>query len=142
MLYFKDDVEKKVFAYTPEDIKIAEIILKGDKNEILLLKNSIPDRIAVYKNIAENLKNLVLVEQEDLQSLLESYRTAEDVRSERDFLLKSLDAIVGNPLRWENKSVAEKEAIKTYRQSLLDIPQQEFFPSKVIWPSLPEGVLV
>ena len=30
------------------------------------------------------------------------------------------------------------EAVKTYRQALRDVPQQERFPSAITWPQMPE----
>jgi hypothetical protein len=57
-------------------------------------------------------------------------------RSHRDTLLKDLDVLVSNPLRWNTYSAAQKSAISAYRQLLLDVPQQSGFPNTVDWPIL------
>lgn len=58
------------------------------------------------------------------------------VRASRDNLLSAyVDNI--NPIRWENMSENEKNSWRTYRQELLDIPQQPGFPYNIIWPQKP-----
>ena len=60
------------------------------------------------------------------------------LREERDFLLFSfVDPIVSNPLRWASFSDAKKAEWTTYRQALLDLPDQSEFPSSVTWPTTP-----
>lgn len=59
-----------------------------------------------------------------------------EVRKERDSLLTQMDRVVSNPLRWEGLTQNEKDAYATYRQALLDVPQQEGFPFNVEWPIL------
>ena len=47
-----------------------------------------------------------------------------------------------NPIRWGTLSEAEKDKWTKYRQELLDIPQQEGFPFKVVWPRLWDDEMV
>lgn len=59
------------------------------------------------------------------------------VRNERDFRLRNdVDSL--NPIRWGMLSEEQKTAWGTYRQDLLDIPQQTGFPWKITWPTKPE----
>jgi len=63
---------------------------------------------------------------------------AERMRGQRNQLLAQLDAMTGNPLRWAEFEDAQKTALATYRQALLDVPQQAGFPDDIQWPVLPE----
>jgi len=66
--------------------------------------------------------------------------TAEEkARWKRDGLLRELDAIVSNPLRWAEFDEPTKQALADYRQALLDVPQQEGFPDDIDWPVNPLG---
>jgi hypothetical protein len=58
------------------------------------------------------------------------------IRSNRDAMLKELDVLVSNPLRWSSYTTAQKNDISAYRQLLLDVPQQSGFPNTVDWPIL------
>jgi len=62
----------------------------------------------------------------------------EQARWKRDGLLYELDAIVSNPLRWNEFDDETKQAYADYRQALLDVPQQPGFPEDVEWPELPQ----
>jgi hypothetical protein len=65
---------------------------------------------------------------------------ATEVRAERDSLLASkVDRVVSNPLRWASMSAETQAAWSTYRQALLDIPQQAGFPRTVSWPVAPSA---
>lgn len=60
---------------------------------------------------------------------------AKQARARRDNLLKTeVDAM--NPMRWEALTEEQKEAWRAYRQALLDVPQQEGFPTSIIWPEV------
>ena len=61
--------------------------------------------------------------------------TASDVREERDDRLTEVDAIAGNALRWAALTTGEQALWATYRQALLDVPQQAGFPDNIIWPT-------
>jgi hypothetical protein len=58
-------------------------------------------------------------------------------RSHRDEMLKELDALVSNPLRWDSFSEETKQALSVYRQALLDLPEQSGFPENINWPVPP-----
>jgi hypothetical protein len=63
---------------------------------------------------------------------------AEDARFFRnELLVREVDPIVTNPLRWGAMTAGEQRMWTDYRQSLLDIPQQPGFPSSISWPSKP-----
>ena len=61
------------------------------------------------------------------------------VRDLRNSKLFEIDMIATNPIRWASLSDAVKNEYANYRKSLLDVPQQEGFPSNVIWPTPPQG---
>lgn len=64
--------------------------------------------------------------------------TAEEVRAIRNTLLELVvDKTPGSAIRWSLMTNEEQEAWVLYRQALLDIPEQEGFPSNVIWPTTP-----
>ena len=58
--------------------------------------------------------------------------TAEQVRRERDSLLKNSDFRMITDAPWDTTAWA------TYRQALRDITTQEGFPTDVVWPTEPE----
>ena len=59
-----------------------------------------------------------------------------EMRNARNVMLRNtVDNI--NPMRWDEFTDTEKLAWKEYRQTLLDMPQQEGFPWVVTWPTLP-----
>lgn len=66
--------------------------------------------------------------------------TAEEVRLQRDGLLKDLDKVVSNPLRYGSYSSEQMLELITYRQDLLDITKQVGFPTKVKWPDKPSFI--
>lgn len=63
-------------------------------------------------------------------------RLASMVRSHRDRLLSDIDKVVTNPVRYDALTEQELADLKTYRQALLDVTQQDGFPENVEWPSL------
>lgn len=64
--------------------------------------------------------------------------TAEEVRADRDGRLLEVDAVAGNALRWAALDADTQAAWSTYRQALLDVPQQSGFPHDITWPTKPE----
>lgn len=72
--------------------------------------------------------------QEELDAAL-----AAEVRADRDDRLAEVDAVAGNALRWAALDAETQTAWATYRQALLDVPQQDGFPNTVTWPTEPEG---
>lgn len=64
---------------------------------------------------------------------------AAHVRNERNLKLAvHVDPIAGNALRWSDLTSDQQQALRDYRQKLLDVPQQAGFPHNVTWPSKPE----
>ena len=64
---------------------------------------------------------------------------AAGVRSKRDGILATVvDPIVSNALRWADLTSAKQAEWSTYRQALLDFPQQAGFPNSIKWPTKPE----
>ncbi len=64
---------------------------------------------------------------------IETDRLTREVRAKRDNLLKeTVDSV--NPMRWEALTELQKDAWRAYRQALLDVPQQEGFPTNIVWP--------
>ena len=57
-------------------------------------------------------------------------RKGEDVRRERDLLLKETDWMAST-------DVTLSDAWRTYRQALRDVPAQSGFPNDVTWPTKP-----
>jgi hypothetical protein len=65
--------------------------------------------------------------------------TAEEARAIRDDILKEeVDPIVSNPLRWNSLSDTQQSELVAYREELLNVPQQEGFPTIIEWPVKPE----
>jgi hypothetical protein len=62
---------------------------------------------------------------------------AAEVRADRDGRLTEVDAVAGNALRWAALDANTQAAWATYRQALLDVPQQDGFPNTVTWPTKP-----
>jgi hypothetical protein len=63
---------------------------------------------------------------------------AASVRADRDTRLEEVDAIAGNALRWADLSSTQQAEWSTYRQALLDVPQQSGFPHDITWPTKPQ----
>lgn len=85
--------------------------------------------------IGDNYEPYIAPTQEELDN-----EAAQDVRNQRDFILqKTVDAIVGNPLRWGDLTEEQQNAWKAYRTALLNISDQPGFPHNVTWPTSPES---
>jgi hypothetical protein len=65
---------------------------------------------------------------------------SENARAQRNALLDEVDSIVSNPLRWASFSTEQQATWANYRQTLLDVPQQNSFPNTIIWPIKPNTV--
>ena len=61
--------------------------------------------------------------------------TADEIRARRDRLMAATDWAVLPDSPLDAQSL---EAVKTYRQALRDVPQQEHFPGAITWPRMPE----
>ena len=77
--------------------------------------------------------NLVL-----LNDISEITQPVVPVRDVRDALLLEVDSYTAPPLRWASLTADKQDEWATYRQALLDIPQQGSFPHDIIWPTKPE----
>lgn len=62
--------------------------------------------------------------------------TGDDIRNERAKLLKKIDLV--GAVYWASVSSSKQAEWIKYRKDLLDIPEQEGFPTAVIWPKKPE----
>ena len=65
--------------------------------------------------------------------------TAAEVRADRNGRLVEVDAVAGNALRWAALDADTQAAWATYRQALLDVPQQTDFPNDITWPQEPSA---
>jgi hypothetical protein len=64
--------------------------------------------------------------------------SAKSIRRQRDSLLSTqVDPFVCNPLRWDGLTALEQTEVTAYRNNLLNITEQETFPTSVEWPSVP-----
>ena len=85
----------------------------------------ITDLYAKLKKVASPLSQ----EEKDAKKAIE-------VRSIRDQkLVNDVDPLATNPLRWDELSTEVQKKIKTYRNALLDVPQQVGFPNSVTFPT-------
>lgn len=57
-------------------------------------------------------------------------------RQKRDFLLYQSDVYV-LPDRWAQLLEEAKTSWSAYRQALRDVPEQQGFPSEIVWPVIP-----
>ena len=65
-------------------------------------------------------------------------QAAKKVKSERlRRLVREVDPVVTNPLRWNSLSPEKQAEWSAYRQALLDITKQGGFPHQVVWPTKP-----
>lgn len=62
---------------------------------------------------------------------------AGQARQTRDAILRNLDFLVMNPLRWASFSTEDQNDLARYRRELLDVPQQVGFPADINWPIPP-----
>lgn len=57
------------------------------------------------------------------------------VRAKRDALIAATDYLMASDYPLDDDKKAE---LTTYRQALRDVPEQEGFPTNVVWPEKPE----
>ena len=88
------------------------------------------DDLLAAMNAAGDVTEYVAPTQAELDVI-----SAVSVRSARDSKLSDTDVAVSNPLRWAAMSPQKQAEWSTYRQLLLDVPQQSGFPSTVVWPT-------
>lgn len=91
----------------------------------------------IPKNVANRFYNIFLEEQAKGEAELVPYippvPTWEQIRSERDWLLKETDWAVLP----DASPKPSKQAWLNYRQALRDVPQNFATPQDVVWPQKP-----
>ena len=81
------------------------------------------------------IRSLTLDEYQ-LEQRKENDTKAMQVRERRDWLLRTeVDSF--NPMRWESLTTEQQDAMRGYRQALLDVTAQAGFPWNVTWPVAP-----
>lgn len=65
---------------------------------------------------------------------------AEYSRRVRDSLLSEIDQIATNPMRWNELSSIDQNAVAQYRNDLKNVPQQATFPKSINWPQAPAAI--
>jgi len=113
------EIEHEVHGWLPYTLDPADTDTTVDNDALLA---AIGDDVAAY----------VPPTQDELDAAL-----AAEIRADRNGRLTEVDAIAGNALRWAALSAATQAAWATYRQALLDVPQQAGFPHTVTWPVAP-----
>lgn len=112
------------------------------RNEVLRawLRKFVADAPKLWKekqinDKAGNLQAITIeaIPQPTAEELLE--QKAQSVRAQRDALLNKTDYLVQPDYPITAKQLA---AVKTYRQALRDVPEQDGFPENVIWPEMPD----
>lgn len=88
------------------------------------------DNAAILALVGSDFGAYVAPTQAELDASL-----ATQVRDQRDHLLNTVDVVVSNPLRWATLSAGKKSEWTSFRQLLLDVPQQEGFPHLFTWPT-------
>lgn len=99
--------------YNPETHKIEEVELKDCERDY--------DNKIIIRSY--NVVPLSVVEMANIQKI------------KRDELLRQTDHLV-YPDVWEDLTQERKTALKTYRQLLRDVPQQDGFPASIEWPDI------
>jgi len=75
--------------------------------------------------------------EEEISKGLEERKKGE--REGRDrILVKEVDPMVSNSLRWADLTDVKRAAWTQYRKDLLNVPQQSGFPDTITWPTKPE----
>ena len=115
------EIEHPVHGWIPYTLDPADTDMTVNNNDLLSAMAANGD-VAAY----------VPPTQEELTEAL-----VQSVRSERDQRLLPVDTIAGNALRWAALSEASQSEWATYRQALLDVPQQTGFPDNITWPQEP-----
>lgn len=104
--------------------------------------NGSPRTFSKYAELAQwcNSNNAMIVDRGDYYEAVPvpeptEEELARNVRDTRDTKLSETDYLVASDYPISEENLAE---VKVYRQALRDIPEQEYFPKKVIWPDVPK----
>jgi hypothetical protein len=90
------------------------------------------DNDAVMALIGTDFTAYVAPTQSELDAAL-----ADEVRSDRDYRILTVDQVVSNPLRWAGLTADKQAEWSQYRTDLLGVPQQAGFPNTITWPTRP-----
>jgi hypothetical protein len=91
------------------------------------------DNSVLINLIGSNYAAYVAPTQEEINAEL-----SEDIRDYRAFLLATeVDPLVTNPLRWAGLTESKQAEWTQYRTDLLNLSEQDTFPSSVTWPTKP-----
>lgn len=104
----------------------------------------VPDPVRPDDNLYTSVENLdgSYTATPRTEADIAAYKAAKDaeqavsVRAARDDKLRNICDRV-NPMRWEDMTADQKQAQRTYRQALLDLPEQTGFPWTITWPDAP-----
>ena len=66
---------------------------------------------------------------------IDQIESEKKVRKLRDKELSVIDKI--NPIWYSNLTAEQQQELQTFRQALLNVPQQSGFPTDVVWPGRP-----
>ena len=110
---------------TPHDIELRQIIQNLAKEEGYRLRSRNED-------LSWEIEEIPQKTEEELQQ-----EAAEEVRRKRDQLISETDYLLMSDYPIDSETL---ELVKAYRQNLRDIPQQEGFPSEVVWPEAPQVI--
>lgn len=67
--------------------------------------------------------------------LFNNEQATQDNRTKRNELLSQVDRV--NPVWYSALTEQQQQELSTYRQQLLDVPQQAEFPVNIMWPTKP-----
>lgn len=95
------------------------------------------DALQYHHNHITNEGFTSLFDPRSAEEIIES--DAGEVRRERYGKLKlKFDPIATNPFRWNDLTEEKQAEWLSFRQELLDLPEQSGFPYDVTWPTTPE----
>jgi hypothetical protein len=119
--------------YTTQDDALPDYAVPGDYSsrthywdgQQMQIKPADPSAIVVYK-----------FDYETKAWILDSEKSIKKLKDIRNEMLQVIDRI--NPVWYNSLSTQQQQELATYRQALLDVPQQPGFPESVEWPTKPQ----
>ena len=108
-----------------------------------IIENNIVSNIAVSNSALEDNWFLVddtvkIGDTKDGDTYTSPPPSEEEMRDIRDRLLaQDVDPLVTNSLRWGELTDSKQAEWTQYRTDLLNVPQQEGFPTNITWPTKP-----
>ena len=147
-IFLKDDSGEDWYDVLPKFQEDSWKVLYDSNKNVLLVKKDVstvnPNTFSILETdtLPDNfsltsLGKYQVVDDKVVQVISDLDEKANIIRAQRDKKLSELDSIVSNPIRYASFSDAFKEALKAYRQALLDITTQMGFPTSVTWPVMP-----